>query len=250
MTRTVEAPRALRVETSPRWVRGYVKGKLIVDSKRVHVVYGERRTPLYYFPRADVRMDLLDESRTDNGVQYWTLRLGDHRVDDIAWSHAVDSAEFEPLRDLIALEWRKVESWYEEDDEVFVHPRDPYHRVDVLNSSRHVKVVIDGQVVAETSRPRLLFETGIVTRYYIPKVDVRLELLVPSNRTTQCPYKGTAQYYSVKLGDKLYEDVIWYYPFPIAECPKIANLLAFYNEKVDLYVDGELQGRPAARRDS
>jgi uncharacterized protein (DUF427 family) len=248
MTQTVEAPRALRVETSPRWVRGYVKGQPIVDSKRVHVVYGERRLALYYFPRADVRMDLLHASRTDNGVQYWTLRLGDHTVEDSAWSHAGDSAEFEPLRDLIALEWRTVESWFEEDDEVFVHPRDPYHRVDVLNSSRHVKVVIDGQVVAETSRPRLLFETGIVTRYYIPKVDVRLDLLEPSNTTTKCPYKGTAQYYSVKLGDKLYEDVIWYYPFPIPECPKIANLLAFYNEKVDLYVDGELQARPAPRR--
>jgi uncharacterized protein (DUF427 family) len=237
----------IRIESSQRWVRGFVGGSAIVDSKSVKVVYGERRLPLYYFPLADIRTDLLSESRTEHGVRYWTLRAGDRSVDDIAWTHASDEDAFADLRDYAAFEWKKVESWYEEDDEVFVHPRDPYHRVDVLNSSRHVRVEIDGQVVAESTRPRLLFETGIMTRYYLPKVDVRLDLLVPSDTRTQCPYKGTAQYYSIKLGDKVHEDVIWYYPFPIAECPKIANLLAFYNEKVDLYVDGELQPRPQRR---
>jgi uncharacterized protein (DUF427 family) len=244
---TVEAPRAIRIENSARWVRGFVGGQAIVDSKHVRVVYGERRLPLYYFPRSDVRFELLAPSRVDSGIHYFTLRVGDHVVEDIAWSHASDGDEFGQLRDHLAFDWKKVDQWYEEDDEVFVHPRDPYHRVDVLNSSRYVKVVIDGQLVAETHRPRLLFETGIVTRYYIPKVDVRFDVLVPSTKTTQCPYKGTAQYYSVKLGDKVHEDVIWYYAFPIPECPKIAGLLAFYNEQVDLYVDGELQERPARR---
>jgi uncharacterized protein (DUF427 family) len=233
----------IRVEKSPRWVRGLVGGQTLVDSKNVIVVYGERRLPLYYFPRTDVRTDLLTESSNDNGVQRFSLQ----GVEDIAWAHASDADEFASLRDYLGFEWKKVESWYEEDDEVFVHPRDPYHRVDVLNSSRHVKVVLDGEVVADSRRPRLLFETGLTTRYYLPKVDVRLDVLVPSNTTTQCPYKGTAQYFSIKLGDKVHEDVIWYYPFPIAECPKIANLLAFYNERVDLYVDDQLQERPVRR---
>jgi len=237
----------IRIEKSPRWIRGLMHGQTIVDSKNVIMVYGERRLPLYYFPRSDVRTDLLAQSNAEGGVQRWTLNVDGLSVDDIAWTHAADGDEFAPLRDYVGFEWRKVESWYEEDDEVFVHPRDPYHRVDVLNSSRHVKVMLDGEVVADSRRPRLLFETGLTTRYYLPKVDVRLDLLQPSSTTTQCPYKGTAQYYSIKLGDKVHEDVIWYYPFPIAECPKIANLLAFYNEKVDLYVDDQLQERPVRR---
>jgi uncharacterized protein (DUF427 family) len=250
MTQTVQAPRTLRVETSPRWVRGFLrlKGQPVVDSKAVKVVYGERRGLLYYFPRADVRMDLLQPSHSEDGVQHWTLRLGAHVVEDIAWTHESDGDEFEPLRGHIAFEWPKVDTWYEEDEEVFARPRDPYHRVDVLHSSRHVKVVIDGQVVAESRRPSLLFETGVVTRYYVPRMDVRQDVLVPSTTTTQCQYKGTAHYYSVKLDDTLHEDVVWYYPFPIPECPKIANLLAFYNERVDLFVDGELQEKPVRRR--
>jgi uncharacterized protein (DUF427 family) len=234
----------LRVESSPRWIRGFVAGKPIIDSKHAVLVYGERRLALYYFPRKDVRLDMLQEGREEGGVQFYNLGA----IEDIAWQHVSDGEEFSPLRELIGFEWRKVESWYEEDEEVFVHPRDPYHRVDVMNSSRHIKVVLDGEVIAETSRPRLLFETGLITRYYVPKVDVRLDLLEPSNTITECPYKGKAQYYSVRLGDKLHEDVIWYYPFPIPECPKIANLLAFYDERVDLYVDGELQERPTSAR--
>src|SRR5438067_545492 len=129
MTQTVQAPPTLRIENSPRWVRGYVKGQPIIDSKHVRVVYGLRRLPVYHFPKADVRMDLLSRSRVENGMQYWSLRVSDHTVEDIAWT----TDDNEQLRDLVAFEWRKVESWYEEDDEVFVHPRDPYHRVDVLN---------------------------------------------------------------------------------------------------------------------
>ena len=137
-----------------------------------------------------------------------------------------------------------MDSWYEEDDEIFVHARDPYTRVDVLNSSRAVRVEVDGKVVAETKRPRLLFETGLPTRYYIPKQDVRMDLLERSESTTRCPYKGVASYWSLRLGNKHYQDLVWSYEAPIPECPKIENLLCFYNEKVDLYIDGERQDRP------
>jgi uncharacterized protein (DUF427 family) len=107
-----------------------------------------------------------------------------------------------------------------------------------------VRVAAAGQTVAETRRPRLLFETGLPTRYYIPKADVRMDLLTPTDSETQCPYKGKARYWSVGSGDKVEKDIAWSYPYPIPECPKIENLVAFYNERADIWVDGELQTKP------
>jgi uncharacterized protein (DUF427 family) len=137
-----------------------------------------------------------------------------------------------------------IDQWYEEDEEVFVHPRDPYHRVDVLESSRHVRVSVNGEVVAETDRPRILFETGLPPRYYITPEDVREDVLKGSEKTTQCPYKGVASYYSVEAGGERVEDLVWYYPEPIAAAEGIRDHLCFFNEKVDLEVDGEAQERP------
>jgi uncharacterized protein (DUF427 family) len=236
MTQAATRP-TLKIDSSGRWVRGFLGGTAVVDSKHVKVVYGARRLATYFFPTADVRMDLLTQSREENGERKWSLTLDGRTVEDIAWT-VVDSDE---LRDLIGFEWRKIDRWYEEDEEVFVHPRDPYHRVDVMNSSRNVRVVIDGQVVAETDQPRLLFETGIRTRYYIPKVDVRMDLLESTPTSTACPYKGNAVYWSARVGDNTYKDIVWSYPFPTMESAKIQNMLSFYNEKVDIYVDGELE---------
>jgi uncharacterized protein (DUF427 family) len=248
VTQTATRP-AVRVEPSPRWVRGFVSGVPIVNSKRVVVVYGARRLATYFFPTDDVRMDLLRpvETQSTPGEQRLTLELNGRTIADIAWTYSDDDSEHAALRGYIAFEWRKVDAWYEEDDEVFVHPRDPYHRVDVLNSSRHIKVVIGGQVVAETRQPRLLFETGLRTRYYIPKVDVRMDLLEPTATITQCPYKGNATYWSARIGDQVYPDIVWSYPFPIPECTRIQNLLSFYNEKTEIYVDGELEQAPTRR---
>ena len=135
----------------------------------------------------------------------------------------------------------RIDLWYEE---VFVHARDPYHRVDVLESSRHVRVSVGGEVVAETARPKILFETGLPPRYYIPPEDVRQEVLTGSEKETQCPYKGVASYYSVEAGGERVEDLVWYYPEPIAAVEGIRGHLCFFNEKVDLEVDGEAQERP------
>jgi len=129
----------------------------------------------------------------------------------------------------------RADAWYEE---VIGHPHDPYHRVGIHESSRHVKVLVNGEVVAETNRPKLLFETSLPTRYYIPPEDVREELLVPSETKTVCPYKGLASYYSVKeAGGDLLEDLIWYYPEPLPEAQKVKDHLCFYDEWVDLEVD-------------
>jgi uncharacterized protein (DUF427 family) len=137
-----------------------------------------------------------------------------------------------------------MDAWFEEDEEVYVHPRDPHTRVDILPSSRHVEVVVNGVTVADSHQPRLLFETGLPTRYYLPLVDVRLDLLHPSDTTTRCPYKGTAGYWSVEAGGQVVPDLAWIYRAPAAESVRIAGLACFYNEKVELYVDGVHQEQP------
>jgi uncharacterized protein (DUF427 family) len=222
----------------------------IVDSKRVKLLFETGHLPVYYFPVDDVRMDLLEP--TDRSTHcpykgqasYWTVRAGGRMAENAVWGYQDPLPERTDIKGYVAFYWNKMDAWYEEDDEVFVHARDPYHRVDVLNSSRHVQVVIDGETVADTQRPRLLFETGLPTRYYIPKLDVRLDLLEPTDTTTRCPYKGVASYWSVRVGDQVVKDIVWGYPAPIPECSKIENLLCFFNEKVDIYVDGELMQRP------
>jgi uncharacterized protein (DUF427 family) len=136
-----------------------------------------------------------------------------------------------------------IDHWYEEDAEAFVHPRDPCHRVDVLESSRHVKITVNGEVLVETERPVILYETKLLPCYYIPPEDVREDVFTRSEKMTHCPYKGAASYYSVDAGGKQMEDLVWYYSEPIAEAARIEGHLAFFNEKVDLEVDGEAQER-------
>ena len=242
----------VRIEASQRWVRAYFGGRPIADSKHVLLVFEPRRLPVYYFPVGDVRMDLLqpsDYSASGAGARSdrmrWTLESGGRTVPNVAWSFADPDQAHARLKDHIAFYWDKLDAWFEEDQEVFVHLRDPHTRVDVMASSRHVRVVLDGQAVAETHRPHLLFETGLPTRYYIPQADVRVDLLEKSNTSTQCPYKGRAVYWSIRVGDAVHKDLVCSYPFPIPECPKMAQLMAFFNEKLDIFVDGELQARPA-----
>ena len=234
----------VHIERSSRRVRTYFGGKLIADSRHVLLVYETKRPPAYWFPIADVRMEYLEQSQPAADTIRGRLVVKD-RV-----AHNATRAYVRPAGDRAALEghltffWNQMDAWFEEDEEVFVHPRDPYTRVDTVHSSRRVRVEIDGVTVGETRRPILLFETGLPTRYYIPKPDVRMDLLEPTGSVTRCPYKGVACYWSALVGDKLVKDIVWSYPAPIPECPKIENLLSFYNEQVDLYVDGVLQDRP------
>ncbi len=144
------------------------------------------------------------------------------------------------IKGYLAFYWNRMDAWYEEEEEIFLHPRDPYKRVDVLKSSRHVRVVLPGEIIAESDRPHLLFETGLPPRYYLPEEDVRMDLLEQSESTSICPYKGKAVYWSARIGDEFFEDLAWSYPDPIVECPKIKGLLAFYPERVEeIVVDGE-----------
>jgi len=218
---------------SPRWVRTTFGGETVASSKRMMLLHEPGKLPVYYFPHEDVRMQMLTLGGQEGR---WTVRSGGREAPNAAWTRD-DGAYF-------AFDWAAMDHWFEEDDEVFKHARDPFHRVDVLRGSRHVRVELDGEVLADTERPSLLFETGLPTRYYIPRADVNMKCLTPSDTHTICPYKGTASYWSLKLNGKTYEDYVWTYPAPIPECPKIWQLLAFYNERVDTWVDGELQARP------
>ena len=247
-------PHPHELEPSPRWVRVRFAGQVVADSKRVLLLREPGRLPVYYFPLTDVRSEVLVPAAHtascphEGPARCWTVRTGDRAAEHAAWGYSDPPPDRPALRDHVAFEWAKMDAWFEEDDEVYVHARDPYKRIDVLHSSRHVRVVVAGVLVAETRRPSLLFETGLPTRYYLPKTDVRMDLLVPTETETRCPYKGVASYYSVRAGATVVEDVAWYYRHPIPECSKIENLVCFYNERVDaLYVDGELQPRPRTR---
>ena len=140
-----------------------------------------------------------------------------------------------------------MDGWFEEDEQVFTHPRDPYTRVDILHSSRHVRVEVEGVTIAESAKPTLLFETGLPVRFYLPKTRVRMDLLTATETVTHCPYKGLAEYWSVRLGETLHADLAWSYRTPLPESQKIAGLVALYNERVDLHVDGVRQARPSTK---
>ena len=244
----------IHIVESPRHVRVIFGGETIANSKHVMLLREAKCLPVYYFPKEDVRMDLMvaTETRTlcpyKGEASYWTVKTGDKAAEDAAWSYLEPSPESARIRSYMAFEWSKMDAWYEEDEEVFVHPRDPYKRVDVLQSSRHVRVVVGGETIADTRRPRLLFETNHPNRYYIPREDVRPELLQPSATSSRCPYKGVASYWLVRVGDKVFEDLAWSYLEPIPECPKIKGLLCFFQERgAAIYVDGEQVPIPKTR---
>jgi uncharacterized protein (DUF427 family) len=244
-TRTSTA--RLRIEHGAKRIRAYLGGELVADTVRPLLVWEIPYYPTYYFPAADVRTELL---QADDGGEHspsrgdghtFTVSAGGKQAPAGAQRY-VDSP-IDELRDAIRLEWSAMDAWFEEDEEVFIHARSPYTRVDILPSSRHVRVEVAGVTVADSDKPMLLFETGLGTRYYFPKTHVRMDLLTPTDTVTHCPYKGQAEYWSVRAGDAVHADLAWSYRTPLPESERIAGLISFYNEKLDIYVDGVLQQR-------
>src|ERR687898_3240261 len=227
-------PHTLYFEDSPRRVRVTLGGETVAYSRHVKLLHETGHLPIYYFPEEDVRMDLLED--TDHTTHcpfrgdaaYGSVRVGDSVGENAVGGCREPIESAPPLDGHVAFYWDAMDHWYEEDEEVFVHPRDPYHRVDILDSSRHVKVSLNGEVVAETERPKILFETGLPSRYYIPPEDVRTDLLVPSETKTVCPYKGVASYHSARMNGDFVEDIVWYYPEPLPEAGKVKDYLCFY----------------------
>lgn len=242
--------RAMYVEPTPKRIRVVVAGATIADSTRAMIMSESGLQPVYYFPPEDVRTDLLEPSERHTrcphkGVaSYHTIRVGERVVEHGAWHYAEPIDGAPDFAGLIAFYWDRMDRWIEEDEEMFVHPRDPYHRLDVLPSSRHVRVSLQGELLADSRRPLALFESNLPPRWYLPREDVRARL-VPSDTITRCGYKGQARYYSVELaGGETVRDVVWYYSAPLLEAGRIEDLLCFFNERVDVELDGELQERP------
>ncbi|WP_370948334.1 DUF427 domain-containing protein [Amycolatopsis sp. cg5] len=241
----------VRVEHGTKRVRVVFAGRVVADTTRPLMVWEVPYFPAYYFPLADVsgevliRGNLTKHSPSRGDAVLATVRAGEREAVDAAQIY--DTSPIEELAGHVRFDFDAMDAWFEEDEEIFVHPRDPGVRVDVLASSRHVRIEVDGVTVADSVRPRLLFETGLPTRYYLPKTDVRLDLLEPSDTVTHCPYKGTAGYHSVRIGDELHRDLVWGYDTPLPESQKIIGLVSFLNEKVDVYVDGVLQDRPKSK---
>ena len=236
--------------TARRVQQSFFGGTAIApDSNDVVVLFNGRRVPVYFFPLADVRVDLVEMSDRREDDQrlgeraFGSLVVGSARADDAVISYPKPIPDGPDLTGYVTFSWDAMDAWFEEDEQILRHPRDPYKRVDVLHSSRHVRVLVNGTVVADSHRPMLLFETGLPVRYYLPKLDVRTELLTPTATRTRCPYKGEAVYWSLAVDGQHLEDVVWSYPSPIPEIPKIENLLSFYNERVDLEIDGVILER-------
>lgn len=239
-------PHRLSFERDPRRVRVVVNGKTIADSLKVGLLLEAKHRPVYYFPREDVLTHLLTRSAhkthspTKGEATWWDLTVGNRRIENALYGYEAPPPEIAAMKDHLAFDPAKVDHVYEEDEEVWGHAHDPYHRVDVRPSGRRVKVTWGGETVADTRRAMFLFETGHPPRFYIPQADIRMEMLTPTRHSTVCPYKGRASYWSLNGNGRTVENAVWGYLDPLPECPRIKGLLCFYPEKVDsIEVEGE-----------
>ncbi len=241
----------VRVEPTQKRIRAQIGGVTVADSSDVMMVWEIPYFPTYYFPATDVAMDLLaDSGETKRSPSRGTATLHDVTVGPNTVPRAAliwDESKIEDVQGFVSFDWASMDAWFEEDEEVYYHARDPYTRVDILQSSRHIRVEVDGVIVADTDKARILFETGLPARYYMPKTDVRMDLLTPSDTETHCPYKGTARYWTITVNDTKYDDLVWGYDAPFSEAAGIAGFVSFWNEKLDIYVDGELEAKPRTK---
>ena len=236
---------------SPKRLRVKVGELIVADSAEALVLQESDHLPVYYFPIKDVDESFLMPSTTRTECPYkgvashYSLNTGVTLVQDAGWRYLEPIKGCPPIAEYMGFYWSKMDHWYEEDEEIFVHARDPFRRVDCLPSSRRVQVFVDGEMVADSKKGVFLLETGHPTRYYLPIADTRLELLSPSRYISRCPYKGIASYYHLTVNGRRHENLVWYYPEPVHEAARIKGLVCFYNEFVDrILVDGVEQPKP------
>lgn len=228
--------------TCAKRVRVKFGGETITDTTCALLLREPGKTPVYCFPEADVRLEFLTPGVAENGVAYWSLEVEGRRQEDAAWSYRVSNENY------FSFLWDRVDQWLEEDEEIFVHPRDPFVRIDILDSDRQVQIVVGGEIVAQSTQAKFLFETGLPVRYYLPRSDVEQGALTPSPKSTACPYKGRAKYWSVHFGGKDWPNVVWSYEEPLPECARIKGYLCFFDELVDkVLVDGVIMDKPKMR---
>lgn len=229
-----------------KWIRGLLNGQVVVDSRDYLNVWEIPYWPWWFFRRADVKGTLTEQSDAstadtlpDGAVAY------DLAIDGTVLSGVARGYPNHPvLKDWFTVNFEALDHWLEEDVEVFVHPRSPYTRIDALASSRHVVVSLNGVELANSRKPTVLFETGAPARFYLPMTDVNLDLLTESSNRASCPYKGESDFFDLKVGTEDVSNIAWTYLLPRPESMPIAGLIAFYNEVVDIDIDGERQSRP------
>jgi uncharacterized protein (DUF427 family) len=233
----------------PQRIRGFFAAACVFDTTRARLLHETKHLPVYYIPDDDVDDGLLVPSETTShcphkgDARYWSLRAGARVVEDAAWAYPEPLAPAAFLAGHKAFYWRKLDAWFAEDEQLFGHPRDPYSRIDVHRTSRRVRILLDGEVLADTVQAKALFETSQPTRWYIPPADVRLDALEQSGTVTRCAYKGLATHWHA-LG---HEDVAWSYPEPQHDAEPVRDMIAFYDERVDVEIDGEAQVRPSTQ---
>jgi uncharacterized protein (DUF427 family) len=248
--KAMPADKSVSTEPCEKRVRAYFAGELVFDTIHAQLVRNLPNNAAYFVPLVDVRKELIrvsgkTEESNEGPIEYYDIVVGDKVAENAAWRYP--ESKLPELRDRIRFDWYAMDGWFEEDEEVFFHPRLPNHRVDICPSSRHVEVFIDGVKVADSTHARFLFETNCPTRYYLPLTDVRQDLLRSTDTVTRCPYKGYASYWSVDVNGHTYKDVVWSYKNPFYESLPIAGLAGFWNEKLEIYVDGVLDSRSPAR---
>ena len=236
---------------SPKRLQVVVGDLTVADTVEGLVMYESDHLPVYYFPTKDVDDAMLMPSATrtecpfKGTATHYSLNTGITLVEDAGWRYLEPPPECPPISDYMAFYWNKINHWYEEDEEIFVHARDPFRRIDCLPSSRRIEVFVDGEKVADSKRGVFLFETGLPTRYYMPIADTRLDLLTPSRYVSRCPYKGLSSWYHMTVKKKRHENLVWYYENPVHESARIKGLVSFYNEFVDkILIDGVEQPKP------
>jgi uncharacterized protein (DUF427 family) len=242
----------LRHEPIARRVRAIAGGQTVVDSTRAMLVWEPRRVvPSYAVPVEEIHAEIAEAPPSDAdgppvlhpGIPFHVHTAPGEPVSIADRVGAGFRLADDDLAGYVALDFNAFDEWYEEDERVAGHPRDPFHRVDVRRSSRPVRIEVRGDVLAETTRARMLFETQLTPRFYLPREDVIPELH-PSERRTYCPYKGEASYWSVDAGGRRRVDLAWSYEQPLPDAGAIAGLVAFWDERVDVFLDGELRPRP------
>jgi uncharacterized protein (DUF427 family) len=236
------------IEPVPRRVRAMLGGEVVLDTTSALYVWEWPAYPQYYIPAADVRPGVLVDEDHPQKLHRGTARRHGLVAGGVSRPGAARVFADDALAGLagtVRFDWAALDAWFEEDEEVFVHPRSPYTRVDALRSTRTVRVELGGLVLAESASPVMVFETGLPTRYYLNRTEVNFGHLEPSPTVTACPYKGkTTGYWSVRAGGTVHPDLAWAYDFPTRQLLPITGMIAFYNEKVDISIDGQPLERP------
>ncbi|KAL8738724.1 MAG: hypothetical protein Q9181_000546 [Wetmoreana brouardii] len=224
-----------KFEKTTRRVRALFDKTWLFDTTSAYHVWEHPYYPQYYIPSSDIKNSWITKDKgIDDGESVFLAAVhGEKRVSD-----RVLVFEKGPLAGLTRLEFKQMDAWYEEDQFMVGHPKDPYKRIDILPSSRKITIKVGDVIVAESTLNMFLFETMLRTRYYMPKTAIQWQYTTPSDTTTLCPYKGMAEYYNLNVDGKEIKDAIWWYRYPTHESAPIAAMACFYNEKVDVFVDG------------